>query len=256
MRFMDVTVRAYDASFSNDNEKYIIATACSDSLFRVYSFDAQKKCLDLCYSVQYGFHCILKLLSVEIANQPLVHYFVTGATDGELKIIYHEYKNDHSSHNSCTYNHELVFRVQLHKSGINAVDAKNIKENIWLVCCGGDDNALTAILLDFKPTLQNETQIEILSRTLVSDAHASQITGIKFLGSKMLASVSIDQRLNIWHWNLNNGKLEISLRNSAMSLIPDISQMDCWPKSSTSWNAIICGQGIEYFNIENSKSNE
>ncbi|XP_054710285.1 WD repeat-containing protein 6-like [Uloborus diversus] len=193
----------------------------------------------------------------KIANQPLVHYFVTGATDGELKIIYHEYKNDHSSHNSCTYNHELVFRVQLHKSGINAVDYLfHIAENIWLVCCGGDDNALTAILLDFKPTLQNETQIEILSRTLVSDAHASQITGIKFLGSKMLASVSIDQRLNIWHWNLNNGKLEISLRNSAMSLIPDISQMDCWPKSSTSWNAIICGQGIEYFNIENSKSNE
>lgn len=50
-----------------------------------------------------------------------------------------------------------------------------LKGDSWLICTGGDDNALSAIIVKVDSSLASW---EIVGKTQIYSAHSSQITGI------------------------------------------------------------------------------
>ncbi|KFM66793.1 WD repeat-containing protein 6, partial [Stegodyphus mimosarum] len=186
-RLMDVSLCCSQSSY--EFEKYLIATACSDSYFRVYTFDVNIKELSICYSVQLGEHCIFTLSEIRIteaSNDNLL--FVTGAADGKIKIMNHKNYirlcDNQKKMQNLVSKSDQVFHLTLHQSGINAIDLKQITENMWFVCCGGDDNALSAVLVQFNEISGDDPSIEVIAETHICNAHASQITGIKIIGNR------------------------------------------------------------------------
>lgn len=49
-----------------------------------------------------------------------------------------------------------------------------LKGDSWLICTGGDDNALSAIIVKADSSLDS---CEIIGKTQIYSAHSSQITG-------------------------------------------------------------------------------
>ncbi|GFY63366.1 WD repeat-containing protein 6 [Trichonephila inaurata madagascariensis] len=228
-RLMDVSI-CISEKHELSSGKYMISTACSDSYFRIYTFDINTRELSLCYNLYHGEHCILKLSQVLITNYSNKNViFVTGATDGNIKFVSHKsFKN--------------------HQSGINALDVKFISGSNWLIGSAGDDNALTLSLLNLVTFSSRDIKCDEIYSGYVYNAHASQITGIKILDENIVVTASIDQRINFWTWNFTEDQLIVDLLLSKISLIPDIAHLDAWQNEiSKEWTLLVCGQGLESF---------
>ena len=86
---------------------------------------------------------------------------------------------------------------------------------VWIMT-GGEDNAVSIAELDLD-------QMCLLGKPcIVPHAHASSVTGIKWIG-QTLWTISTDQRLNQWHLS-NNATLEL-IRAVYMD-VPDPSALD------------------------------
>ncbi|GFS79475.1 WD repeat-containing protein 6 [Nephila pilipes] len=246
-RLMDVSICI---SGKLESEVFMICTVCSDSYFRIYTFDINTRELLLCYNLYHGEHCILKLSQIQItnySNQNVV--FTTGATDGYIRFVNYESPIDINS--SLVQNNILPqpvlldMRLKNHQSGINALDIKFISGTNWLIGSAGDDNTLTICVVTFS---SGDVKCDEISSVHVKNAHSSQITGIKIMDKKTIVSASIDQRINIWTWTFREGQLFIDLVLSKMSLIPDIAYLDAWQNEITKeWTLLVCGQGFESF---------
>ncbi|XP_055934897.1 WD repeat-containing protein 6-like isoform X1 [Argiope bruennichi] len=249
-RLMDVAIcRPEEQEFSSGT--YIISTACSDSYFRIYTFDIYSRKLSLCFNLHHGEHCILSLSQILLTNDSNKNiFFVTGATDGYIKVFNQKlcrYKNSMQS-NILPQVVMPDLRMKSHQSGINALDVKAINDTNWLIGTAGDDNALSLSIVQFERLSSEDIKCTELSRAQIKSAHASEITGLKILNRETIVTASIDQRINVWTWKLIEGDLAIDLAISKISLIPDIAHLEAWQNKITKiWTLLVCGQGIESF---------
>ncbi|GAA5981470.1 hypothetical protein JCM11641_004772 [Rhodosporidiobolus odoratus] len=85
-----------------------------------------------------------------------------------------------------------------HQSGINALAVRDEGSSL-VVVSGGDDNALSACMIELYTTPSGELQARLGPANTVKDAHASTIQGLDCLHPTLLASSSVDQRLNLYH---------------------------------------------------------
>ncbi|KAG8200291.1 hypothetical protein JTE90_021941 [Oedothorax gibbosus] len=252
-RLMDVAICHWEAEKGNSSKKYVISTACSDSYFRIYLFDEATKELALHYNFHHGEHCILKLHQIVI-NHPVDDIlFVTGATDGLVKMFSYQTCISNSikeMHNYISAQKiEPDLNMKQHQSGVNALDVKCIEGSSWLICSAGDDNALAVALINII-FIKEKLEINVASKYHIPNAHASQIVGVKILDNSFLVTTSIDQRINVWKWSLTENLLKVEHRISKMSLIPDIAHLNAWQNKITeNWTLLVCGQGIECFDF-------
>ncbi|GFT80989.1 WD repeat-containing protein 6 [Trichonephila clavipes] len=251
-RLMDVSI-CISEKHELSSGKYIISTACSDSYFRIYTFDINTRELSLCCNLYHGEHCILKLSQVLITNYSSKNViFVTGATDGNIKFVSHKSCMDISSssiqNNSLPQFVTLDTQLKNHQSGINALDVKFISGSNWLIGSAGDDNAITLSLLNLVTFSSRDIKCDEIYSGHVYNAHASQITGIKILDENIVVTASVDQRINFWTWKFTEDQLIIDLVLSKISLITDIAHLDAWQNEITKeWTLLVCGQGLESF---------
>ncbi|GIX70552.1 WD repeat-containing protein 6 [Caerostris darwini] len=252
-RLMDVAI----SNFENDelsSGKYIISTACSDSYFRIYTFDINSRDLTLCCNLHHGEHCILKLSQILVTNYSRkVLFFATGATDGFIKVFNQKSFKYTDSTSSNDLLPSLIFpdlQLKVHQSGVNALDAKSISDTEWIIGSAGDDTALSVTLIKFVNLPSGEIKCNELNKACENSAHASQITGIKILDEKTLVTASVDQRVNIWTLKFVENNLIIDFALSKISLIPDIAHLEAWQNEFTkNWTLLMCGQGVESFVI-------
>lgn len=259
MRYMDVAV--WPSHFITDgSEEYLIATGCSDGFLRVHKFSCQDCKLKHIFNLQNGNHCIVRLSHMEVCLGDIKNVFLfAGANNGVLNVYQHKsVSSDNCRTSDCFGSIEQMHitstsqfhDLQFHQSGINALDVKKLSGDLWLVCSGGDDNNLSVALLYplslRKGDTDNELQVHAAGSSVC--AHAAQITGVKFLLEKFIVSVSIDQRVNLWRWDLKEGTIILHLIKSKMTSVPDVSNMEMFfNEDSKSWTIVICGEGIEIF---------
>lgn len=91
---------------------------------------------------------------------------------------------------------------QVHMSGVNALAVTEFDKDTLLIMTGGEDNAVAAVLVD-----KTDGKMVGDGPCIVSNAHASSVNGLYIVNSGekchqkkniTVASVSTDQRLNIW----------------------------------------------------------
>ncbi|GIZ02378.1 WD repeat-containing protein 6 [Caerostris extrusa] len=188
-RLMDVAISNFE-NHELSSGKYIISTACSDSYFRIYTFDINSRDLTLCCNLHHGEHCILRLSQILVMNYSRkVLFFATGATDGYIKVFNQkscQYSDSISSNNLSPSLICPELQLKVHQSGVNALDAKSISDTDWIIGSAGDDTALSVTLIKFVNLPSGEIKCNELNRACENSAHASQITGIKILDEKHL----------------------------------------------------------------------
>jgi hypothetical protein len=99
-----------------------------------------------------------------------------------------------------------------------------ISDDVYILASGGDDNCLvlTEICIKDSPTV-----VTSLRQVRQASAHATQITGIRFLREQLM-TVSIDQRAIIWKWSFGNKVLE----NFSFSSLSGYFTLDLWNSSA------------------------
>ena len=173
IRYLDVNMN------QKSKDKYLISTACSDSSFRLFVFDSKEMTFRLVNTTSFNTSCVLKVLNV------FDSHLITASNDGILKIwsISEQFLNeselnfDELNQKPNQKNLEKVFERQSHESGVNAMDVFlinnfEIKDNLWLIASGGDDNTLSLSVL--KVTNECLDQISYIENKSI---HSSQITG-------------------------------------------------------------------------------
>jgi hypothetical protein len=188
------------------------------SSFRVFQFDEDSRRFSLLAESSHHDHCVLcvRLLAVNCRC-----WLFSVGTDGRLMVwdITMCAESDDGDLG------DPLMQVQLHQSGINALDIRNHNGELHVhfvtsilqlfldlvdLTCGGDDTALTFVRLQLDPL-----QPIVVHRAIFERAHAAQITGnvlsyylekmitifhlgIKFVDDEHLVTVSIDQRIILW----------------------------------------------------------
>lgn len=87
--------------------------------------------LNLHYNFRHGENCILKLSQITLKHPVDDVLFVTGATDGCIKVFSYgtcksEYVKEMHTYSSCQEVKPSLC-IQLHQSGVNALDVKYVE---------------------------------------------------------------------------------------------------------------------------------
>lgn len=233
-RYLDVCVWEHAAS------EFRVATAASDALIRLFRYQWAGP-LDILMVIPAGQHCLFRVLRTQLpqpSNQQLTppqrhqlqqsSVLLSSGNDGLLRF----WKLEGSK---C----DLIAVFRRHQSGINALDVYAMQDRMLLVVTGGDDNAL--VLTNYLITEDNS--VVVLEEQILNSAHATQITGTKFLASRgnWLVSTGVDQRLRLWQ------RVAGSLQEhcSRFSCIPDIAAFTCWRKNNEDVVMVVGGEGLD-----------
>lgn len=150
---------------------------------------------------------------------------------------------------------DVIYSIQeAHQSGINSLAVKQLSDDRLLFASGGDDNSVTVHLLEFR-----RTGVKLCNlKAVVHDsncqkfAHAAQITGLCFLDTNTLISCSVDQRFNIWKFQLpsSGNALKVAQSSCNFICIADISGLAAWKNRQGDYYFAISGQGIQIIRLE------
>ncbi|KAI8060142.1 WD40-repeat-containing domain protein [Gongronella butleri] len=232
-RIMDLTSFVYNKI----KGIHLIGAVYSDSMIRIFVFDELTRKFALVVDGTWHAKCILQmdhcLVQQDQGRDRLL--FFTAATDGRVAVW------DISSalfatletmdvlvdptHPSTKFT-EPISHFSVHLSGVNALQVVHWDAQTLLVMTGGEDNAMAATLID-------KTTCAVVSGPAhVPDAHASSLTGLHVLHaptstdhSVLVATTSIDQRLNLWKVAQCGSDLQITLINAAFVDVPDPSAL-------------------------------
>lgn len=213
-RIMDI-----DLMKLNDGT-FLIFAGCSDAYLRVFQLALETK-IKFKSIIDFKHHktCILKTIHIELNKK---NYLLTCTTRGEITLW----------NISCTKdiaNTEVkpIFTTTSNKSGINSLDSKLMSDTQILIATGGDDNAVHLIILEVPEQIdiENFTEIKVLHTWNTDKYHCSQITGLLLLDD-VLITTSIDQRVTICKWGMNDAGFFCNFISQTYSDIADIQGMD------------------------------
>ncbi|KAL9129659.1 MAG: hypothetical protein Q9217_001938 [Psora testacea] len=138
-----------------------------------------------------------------------------------------------------------------------------------LILSGGDDQALaiTRITTDLKPSA-GESSLARSATLLIPNAHASAITGIAILGSRIysrtlrFASVGSDQRLKTWLVTIDQSRgdgvagVDVSKVGDVYTSVADASSLDAYKDEDEGddgdgvWRILVAGIGMEAWKVD------
>ncbi|CAO3609505.1 unnamed protein product [Cunninghamella echinulata] len=233
-RIMDITTIVIDRS----SGIHLIGAVYSDAMIRVWLFNEKTRKFSLLVDGTWHAKCILQINHIVIKQENGNHkvLFFTSATDGRVAIW------DFSEELFSVFNNidvemdptkpaikltEPVSNYRAHMSGVNNLAISHYDEDTILIVTGGEDNAIATALVN-----KNNGKMIEESLFIMPDAHASSVTGISMIPSKnRMASVSIDQRLNIWElkkeYHHQQPSVQLQLVNATFLDVPDPSSLDC-----------------------------
>ncbi|PYH49048.1 tRNA (34-2'-O)-methyltransferase regulator RTT10 [Aspergillus saccharolyticus JOP 1030-1] len=150
-------------------------------------------------------------------------------------------------------------RHQAHWNSVKAMDLADLSDTLALIIAGGDDNAVTATLMDTSGASDASYTVTI------PDAHAACITTVRILKSLLdqgdgvrkyaVASSGNDHQVKIWWIEVDANKhgaerIRISLAAERYSCVADISSLDVInDEESDTAKLIVCGAGMEMLDL-------
>jgi WD40 repeat protein len=258
-------------------DEYLISTVYSDSTIRVWFFSPSLPDgkFQLLITERYTTCC---LMQVKIAKLGPTLYLITAGSDGcialwplSAAIGRRDEQYDSSSQPSLQdYQRPepqigLALRHKIHQNSVKCCTVYRLSLDEVLLVTGGDDNAI-ALTRITKDSTSSSTSA-VCATLLIPRAHASAVTGLKFLDSSSVASVSAtclslrfvsagnDQCLKTWIVAVDMNRVGVagmSVRKELKlnSSIADASCMEAIPGlSSKSCGVMIAGIGVEQIDL-------
>lgn len=184
-------LRVMDVSIITKGGETLIATAFSDSSYRIWKIRKNNKNKfewDLLLQNQYGERC---LLNIDLFQWQQGLYLFFSSTDGHLML--HKLVESNTE-GSMAWSTQQKFRVKIHQSGVCCSLLQVIGPSSLIIYTGGEDNALSAVKL-----LTDNDEILLERLFIKKDAHSSAITSIQRLENRnLLISTGSDQKVRLW----------------------------------------------------------
>ncbi|MEE6502266.1 hypothetical protein FKM82_004462 [Ascaphus truei] len=258
-RYMSL-VAVGDGMYENSS---FLAAACSDGSVRFFLMCENSRRFVLAAESFYHQRCVLKVATfVQRSGAGQSVFLCSAATDGSIAFwditatmdqarkIPEDVLPDCQPWDLGT----PCFSVRAHQCGINSLHIQEAKDGHHLVASGGDDNSIHICLVAVDRTYDAHQRavIRLLRASTVLAAHAAQVTGLRILRGDLLASVSVDQRLTLWHLG-DTGLQHVSSR---LCHVADVAELDCWEHEKEGHLCVLCGQGLEVVKCITSKDKE
>lgn len=227
-RIMDIAVLK--------NTEYFIFTGCSDACLRVLKYELLINKITLINTISHHETCILKTLCFRLLDRD---FLVTATTRGMFSIWL---ASDLLKENPAPF-----FSIKTNKSGINSISCYNISKNEVLLATAGDDN--TIYMTSIEINIQDNLPSAVVKYCWSSDQfHSSQITGL-WLGNGLLLSTSIDQRVTMYSWTVDDG-LHCCCLRQGVSDVADIQGMEVLECTSDHIKLCVFGKGMEVLQLQ------
>ncbi|XP_059505721.1 WD repeat-containing protein 6 isoform X2 [Stegostoma tigrinum] len=148
--------------------------------------------------------------------------------------------------------------LNAHQCGVNGLHVRSLDPGRYLLVSGGDDNAIRVWTISVGAAASKDVaasvgvsegqyvnagfSMQVTEGPRVDSAHAAHVTGVKILSSRLLASVSIDQRLT--HWELSDRGLHFL--DSVCCHVADVADLENWEGASSETHLYaLCGHGLQ-----------
>ncbi|XP_035672898.1 WD repeat-containing protein 6-like isoform X1 [Branchiostoma floridae] len=138
--------------------------------------------------------------------------------------------------------------LESHQSGVNAISIWRVDSHHYLVASGGDDNSLQITLLSLQKDTPNKPVIVATATSSAHAAHAATITDVHIVDSCTILTASVDQRVNMWMYQLilkPTAQCHLSFLHGEFCHIADIAGLECWNDGCGEQYMAVCGHGIQ-----------
>lgn len=217
----DPETRIMDVDLMKLNDRaFLVFAGCSDTYLRVFMLTLDSKTeFKSITELKHHKTCILKTNVIKFNNK---FFVVTCTTRGEITLWDINITPDIENLET-----KPIFTTTSNKSGIDSFDFKILSESHILIATGGDDNAIHLIVLEMtiQDNMGNLTQMKVVHRWSTDKYHCSQITGLLLLDD-VLVTTSIDQRVTICKWLVNDKGISCEFLSQTHSDVADIQGMD------------------------------
>ncbi|GAA5955996.1 hypothetical protein JCM21900_002641 [Sporobolomyces salmonicolor] len=247
-----------------ENGEKVVAAGYSDGKLRLWRHDSSTAAFYLLAESEGLGKCILTVLSVrvEVSGEER-RVVITSASDGLLAMRDVTSLTSFASRGQhpptglsvlpspfCTFSP--------HQSGINGL-AVSVEGPILTVATAGDDNAVSIrrVKLDQRNSA-GKVSVELGPSLTLPSAHGSTIQGLDFLSPSVLASSSVEQRLNVYALtgSLDSPRLE-RIESTCLD-VADCSAQGILPLGDSasggegrrSWKVAVAGIGIQVLELE------
>ncbi|GAA5915975.1 hypothetical protein JCM8208_002815 [Rhodotorula glutinis] len=292
VRAMDLAVAAVGAAAEG---RHLVAVGYSDGSLRIWAHDARSSTFNLVTRSLEASKCILsvEVIEVELSEVERRWVVVTGASDGLLALrdVTSLIQSSPASRVALLAPPFLAFRP--HQSGVNSLvlsssstptpldlvprspvvrllmPAHTSAECRLLIATGGDDNATSVASLELSTSGGPGDPLCacLVAQATLADAHASSIQGLDFLSPTLLASSSVEQRLNLYSLSRNGStfnatttkpELELKLRDSTPLDIADCGAQTVLRRRAGEgsaedegerWVVLVAGIGVEVVEV-------
>ncbi|KAF5288123.1 hypothetical protein FQA39_LY15510 [Lamprigera yunnana] len=236
------------------NDTVVIIAGASNGTLKVFLTTKENDKYNMTHlgNIFYKLRCILKVNYLKMCNQ---HFVLSTSTDGIIAfwnftdVITHLEESRNSNLLEVVKSVPLIQSIKVHVSGINSLYFKVINEGQCLLLTGGDDCSVVLILLAFCYK-DSEISINVLSKFSDTNSHCAQVTGV-FLVNNYFISTSVDQKLNISTWTINDGALIGKYQQSYHSNVAHIQGVDFWENGIL--YILVYGKGIEIYQVNENK---
>ncbi|XP_038668167.1 WD repeat-containing protein 6 isoform X1 [Scyliorhinus canicula] len=276
-RYMSVVVVDAGMNFGKvcRPSSHLLAAACSDGSVRLFLIDECQRNIVLLAESFYHQRCVLKLQTFIYQQATRGHraFLCSAATDGRIafwdvsrtiervtlaNILQEGVHHPWGLESPC-----LVLKA--HQCGVSGLHIRALEEGRYLLASGGDDNAIRVWVVSVESAGDDDgttgvgssggqcasahgaegsagVSLQVAEGPRVDSAHAAHITGVRIVSSRLLVSVSIDQRLT--HWQLNDQGLHFL--HSTCCQVADIAELESWEGVSPETHLFaVCGDGLQ-----------
>lgn len=224
VRIMDIQV----AVIQNVLTLFAATSEGNIKVFLVIEMNNQKFELSLKYTLCYKLRCVTKVC---IFQNQYLDILVSFSTDGSAAFW-----------NLQVEGTTPIAIFPLHQSGINAISFHFIDSHTVVLLSGGDDACIKLTKFKFTDTTVDKTVIfEDIQQ------HCAQITGL-FLNDKYFLTTSIDQKLLVFRWRIENEMGKCDLMGKYASAVSDIQGMHCHD-DELKFSVFLYGKGFEFVTI-------
>ncbi|CAG9854026.1 unnamed protein product, partial [Phyllotreta striolata] len=229
-RIMDLCVVELDDIF--------LFAACSDGCIKIFTVENNHNDfkMNLRLTVFYKLRCIFKVFHLKVFNKIIL---ATLASDGCL--VFWNVEEMLSCESVKPFS-----IIQSHQSGINTISKLQIDPTSFLFLTAGDDNT---IVLNYLKFYDNEDiYVKVIDTFRDAGSHWAQITG-SFIDNNYFLTASVDQRLMLYKWQIDNEKLICQSVSKYNSSIADLKGLLYF--GDANFNILVYGLGIEIVNLVN-----
>lgn len=227
----------------NNEGTVILFCACSDGRIKIFR---TLKTLEIqpVHEINYKLNCIVLVRTIKIFDRTLL---ISAATDGNLVFwdvtnLLDEIKDSQDYRKTEIF---PIYSINCHQSAVNSFSYKILDDNRCIFLSGGDDNAISLLLLEFFKGVS--LSIKVIASELDTKIHCAHITGA-FITKDYFITSSVDQSVVLFRWYIENDNIYHEFCIEHTSPVADLQSMECL-EYEDHFKVLIYGKGVEFLKV-------